>query len=232
MASWTLRNRLIVACSIGLMVSTAKGQPVVVTTEQAEAKTSSTAASLLQPSGGDSYAPKVDWRTIPPWGKTEFFGIRAQGKVFIYVVDCSGSMADRQRLIRAKAEIRRSVMDLQWPQRFHVIFYNDRPLAMPGGLPRPAELKAKAQMLDWFRLIEPEGETDPRPALGQALALCPDAVFLLSDGEFPKGTAVRVARDNPRKVPIHCVDLAGGAAREGQLQRIARESGGEYKSRP
>jgi hypothetical protein len=228
----TLRNWLPVVCGLGLTISTAQGQPVVVTTERAEATTASAAASLLQPPGGDPYAPKIDWRTIPPWRKTEFFGIRAQGKVFIYVVDCSGSMADRQRLIRAKAEIRRSVMDLQWPQRFHVIFYNDRPLAMPGGLPRPAELTAKTQMLDWFRLIEPDGETDPRPALSQALALRPDAVFLLSDGEFPEKTAATLAQANPHKVPIHCVDLAGGAAQGGQLKQIARDSGGQYKSRP
>ena len=43
-----------------------------------------------------------------------------------------------------------------------------------------------------------------------ALALRPDAVFLLSDGEFPEGTVEADRRLNARKVPIHCVDLTGG----------------------
>ncbi|MEJ7637121.1 MAG: hypothetical protein WKF75_03800 [Singulisphaera sp.] len=64
-----------------------------------------------------------------------------------------------------------------------------------------------------------------------ALALRPDAVFLLSDGEFPEGTVEAIARTNRRKVPIHCVDLTGGEAGD-QLSRIARESGGQYAGRP
>ena len=64
-----------------------------------------------------------------------------------------------------------------------------------------------------------------------ALALRPDAVFLLSDGEFPKGTVEAIARENPRKIPIHCIDLTGGLAGD-HLHRIARDSGGQYASRP
>ena len=207
----------------------ASGQQVVTPVSPPTGPSGSSAADMLRPSGGDKYAPKVDWSAIPPWRQTQFFGIRAQGRVFIYVVDCSGSMADGQRLIRAKAEIRRSVMELRWPQRFHVIFYNDRPLPMPGGIPRSPDLPAKGQMIDWFRLIQPEGETDPRGALREAIGLRPDAIFLLSDGEFPDGTVEAVAKMNPSKVPIHCVDLAGAAE---SLKKIARDSGGQYVSRP
>jgi hypothetical protein len=67
--------------------------------------------------------------------------------------------------------------------------------------------------------------------MSQALALRPDAIFLLSDGEFPDGTVEAIVKKNTRKVPIHCIDLAGGAAGD-QLQRIAHESGGRYASRP
>jgi hypothetical protein len=80
-------------------------------------------------------------------------------------------------------------------------------------------------------LIEPDGGTDPRSAMGLALGYRPDAVFLLSDGEFPDDTAAWIARRNPRKVPVHCVDLSGGVGGD-QLQKIARESGGQYRSRP
>jgi hypothetical protein len=190
---------------------------------------------LLQPgtSSARKYDPEViDWRDIPPWRQTSFFGIRARGQCFVFVVDQSGSMIDDDRLTRAKIELRRSVFALQPPQRFEAIFYNDQATPMPGGpLPRPADQRTKDQLLVWLRLIDPAGQTNPRVAMAQALALRPDAVFLLSDGELPDGTAGEIAKLNTHKVPIHCVDLAGGLAGN-QLQNIARESGGQYASRP
>jgi len=173
-----------------------------------------------------------DWSEIPTWRQTSFFGLRARGQFFVFVVDQSGSMIDDDRLTRAKIELLRSVFALQAPQRFEVIFYNDQATPMPGGaLPRPADLKTKNQLTSWLHLIGPDGGTDPRSAVAQALSLRPDAVFLLSDGEFPEGTVERVAKLNPRKIPIHCVDMTGGQAGN-HLQRIARDSGGQYASRP
>jgi len=193
---------------------------------------SKSGSEFLRPPGESRYDPDgIDWRDVPPWKQTSFFGIRAKGQFFIYVVDCSGSMIDEDRLVRAKRELRRSVLALQHPQRFQVIFYNDRAWPMPGDLPRSADLGAKSQMFHWLRLIEPDGETDPRGAMGLALSLRPDAVFLLSDGEFPDGTVEAIARKNPKKIPIHCVDLSGGTGGD-HLQRIARDSGGQYRSRP
>jgi hypothetical protein len=173
-----------------------------------------------------------DWNEIPPWRQASFFGIRARGQLFVYVVDCSGSMSDDDRIARATIELRRSVFALQTPQRFEVIFYNEESIPMPGGpRSRPADPQAKNQLLYWLRLIEPDGGTDPRPALKQALAMRPDAVFLLSDGLFPEGTVDMVTKLNTRKIPIHCVDLAGGLAGD-DLKRIAQANGGRYASRP
>src|SRR5262249_53784945 len=121
---------------------------------------------------------------------------------------------------------------LQAPQQFEVIFYNDESIPMPGGpRPRPADPPTKSQFLAWLSLMEPEGGTDPRLALRQALSLRPDAVFLLSDGAFPGGTVAEVERLTPRRIPIHCVDLAGGLGGD-HLKRIAQASGGQYASRP
>ena len=116
-------------------------------------------------------------RDVPAWRQTSFFGLRAQGQFFVYVVDCSGSMLDDDRLIRAKRELRRSVTSLQLPQRFQIIFYNDRPLQVLGELPRPADLTAKSQMNQWLRLIEPDGGTDPRGAMGRAACTPPRRRF-------------------------------------------------------
>jgi len=189
-------------------------------------------ADRYSPSLGAEGTATPDWNEIPPWRQASFFGIRARGQLFVFVVDCSGSMIDDDRLARATIELRRSVFALQTPQRFEVIFYNENSIPMPGGpRPRPADPQAKNQLLYWLRLIEPDGGTDPRPALKQALAMRPDAVFLLSDGAFPEGTVDMVTKLNTRKIPIHCVDLAGGLGGD-HLKRIAQANGGRYASRP
>ena len=192
---------------------------------------------FLMPPGSDGdpadrYSGPTDWRDIPPWRQASFFGIRAQGRFFIYVIDCSGSMIDDDRFARASIELRRSVMALQSPQQFEVIFYNDESIPMAGGpIPRPADPENKRRLNAWLELIEPDNGTDPRTSIKQALSLRPEAVFLLSDGEFPEGTAETVSRYNTRKIPIHCVDLSGGEGGD-HLMRIARDSGGKYVSRP
>jgi hypothetical protein len=193
---------------------------------------------LLPPGAGpgDRYGPGpdelTDWNDLPPWRQASFFGMHARGQFFAFVVDCSGSMVDDDRIARATIELRRSVFALQQPQRFEVIFYNTESIPMPGGpRPRTADQQAKNLLLAWLRLIEPDGGTDPRPAMKQALALQPDAVFLLSDGAFPEGAVGEVGKLNTRKIPIHCVDVTGGLAGD-HLQRIAAASGGQYASRP
>ncbi len=133
------------------------------------------------------------------------------------------------RLRRAKREIRRSVGELKFPQRFHVIFYNDHAFQMPGGMPQSAESGAKLTLANWMGGIDADGETDPRSAMTQAIAMKPDAIFLLSDGEFPPGSVEDIARKNAKKVPIHCIDMAGASE---DLKKIAKESGGQYVSRP
>ena len=181
--------------------------------------------------GEDRYSNKVDWTEIPPWKQVGFYGVRSVAQTVVYVVDCSESMADGDRLLRAKRELRRSVANLQFPQRFMVIFYNDEPLPMPGGFLKSAEISQKDRLNVWLRTIEPDGGTDPRLAMRLALGLNPDAVFLLSDGAFPSGATEEIVQANKKKIPVHCVDLAGGRAGD-HLKRIANESGGTYVSRP
>ena len=192
---------------------------------------------FLEPPGSEGETPDrygngtPDWREIPPWRQTSFFGIRAAGRFFVYVIDCSESMIDEDRFARATMEVRRSVLALQAPQQFEVIFYNEDSTPMPGGpKPRPADPQNKSQLVSWLRLVDPDGGTDPRAALRQAIALRPEAVFLLSDGLFPDGTAEAVSKFNARRIPIHCVDLSGGEGGD-HLRRIARDSGGKYAAR-
>jgi hypothetical protein len=111
-----------------------------------------------------------------------------------------------------------------------VIFYNEEPLPLASGEPLPASADGKARLATWLRQIDADGATDPRGALALAVGMKPDAIFLLSDGEFPAGTAEAVARANRNRVPIHAIDMTGGAA-GAQLRRIAADSAGQYATR-
>src|SRR5262249_21242172 len=54
-------------------------------------------STFLRPPGAGRYDPEsIDWRDVPPWRQASFFGIRARGQFFVYVIDCSGSMFDEE----------------------------------------------------------------------------------------------------------------------------------------
>ncbi|HEU5117212.1 MAG TPA: VWA domain-containing protein [Isosphaeraceae bacterium] len=188
-------------------------------------------SEFLRPPGSDPYAPLPDWSALPPWRQTSFFDVKAEGTFFIFVVDCSGSMDDGARLIRAKHELRRTISRLQFPQRFLIIFYNDKAWPMPGDLVNSADTESKNLAYRWLARVDAEGETDPRTAMNLALSLRPNAVFLLSDGDYPTGCVESIALKNKTRIPIHCIDLAPGAVGD-DLKLIAKQSGGQYAARP
>jgi hypothetical protein len=102
---------------------------------------------------------------------------------------------------------------------------------MPDGLPRRADREGKETLARWLRTVDAGGETNPLPAMKHALGLRPDAVYLLSDGEFEPGTAAKVAALNgDRPVPIHGIDLSLRGA--GSLREISEASRGSYAHRP
>ena len=227
---------LVFATSVGLaQAPTPKAKPVTPKPIDDEPKilTAEESAKRRRSSfsdGDDRYGSNEPWSEVPPWKQTSFFGLRARAQTIVFVVDCSESMADEDRLVRAKRELRRSVMAMQFPQRFLVIFYNEAPLPMPGATLKSADMASKDGLAAWLRLIEPDGGTDPRAAMRMAIGFKPDAIYLLSDGLFPDGTAEDIAAKNLAKIPIHCIDLTAGAAGD-HLKRIARESGGKYAPR-
>ncbi len=87
-------------------------------------------------------------------------------------------MIDDDRFPRATIELRRSVLALMQPQKFEVIFYNEDSIPMPGGpIPRTADLEAKNLLRKWLTIIDPDGGTDPRLAIKQALSCAPMPCF-------------------------------------------------------
>ncbi len=164
-------------------------------------------------------------------GSAEFFGIGGYGQTFVYVVDCSGSMNERGKFERAIYELLHSIEQLAGDQRYFVIFYSDAAYPMDADEPVLANEDEFARTRRWVSHVEPDGGTNPLPALLFALSLEPDAIYFLSDGKFDPVTLQELRSQNrPRskRIPIHAVAFMERAT-EGLMRTIARNSGGEYR---
>ena len=179
-------------------------------------------------------------RSVPSQQGSEFFGIRATGSRFVFVVDSSNSMADGGKWQDATRELRKAVERLTPQQCFYVIFFDGKMHPMfDSRTPEPALLPATEENLErfrrWLATVELGPFTRPAASMQMALRLEPDAIYLLSDGVFNDPTAAllrannRVRKDG-RHVPRVIVHTIGFHTQEGQrvLQRIADENGGRY----
>lgn len=164
--------------------------------------------------------------------KAKFFGIEVEGKDFVYVVDCSGSMAGR-RFERACYEVEYSIRRLSKDQRFYVLFFNHETFAQfypdrTNSL-APATNHNFDRLKKWIEYCRPEGGTEPSGALLQALKLNPDVIFFLSDGEFSEQTVNVVKHNNSRGyTQIHTIAF-GSKAGEHLLKQIASQNKGTYR---
>jgi hypothetical protein len=166
---------------------------------------------------------------------TEFFGIGGYGQVFVYVVDCSGSMNDNDKFDRARYELLKSIEQLGKDQQYFVIFYNHTMYPMESEKPLFANQDNLAKTTEWINRCEPMGGTNPLPAMMLALSMKPDAIYFLTDGQFDLSVMQDLrnrnrtnARTHSHVVPIHTICFYDRSA-EGMMKMIARNSGGEYR---
>ncbi len=184
-------------------------------------------------SGAVAQAAGGDWSSFSAaggggGGSASFFGLQARGKKFVYVVDRSGSM-DGPRLLAAKTELIRSISALKRNMSFLIIFYDDQFIIMPGGRLVKATESNKRKYFGWIDRISSGGGTDPTEAMKTALAIKPDVIFLLSDGEFDESACGAISLANPGgRVQIHTI---GFQNRDGEylLKRIAKQNRGQYR---
>jgi hypothetical protein len=119
----------------------------------------------------------------------EFFGTRAYGNRFVFVLDISYSMDARngRRYQRACDELLRSVSRLKRGQSYYVFLFCWRTEKM---FHDPAIKYVEVipghqrQLNTWIHGVSLGPGTDPRRALTLARGMNPDALFLLSDGQF------------------------------------------------
>jgi hypothetical protein len=178
----------------------------------------------------------------------EFFGAKAAGNTFVFVVDCSPSMARDKAFDSAKTEILRSLSMLKPKQRFYILFFGAEiaPLQFGGLDPEPYMVRANPENLEktlqWIQRINIQKEgRHPIDAVRQAIDMDPDAIFLLFDGDTKVNNWIGRIREmnqtddlfsqGETKIPIHVVHFF----REefvADMRRLAEENQGSYRFVP
>ena len=171
-------------------------------------------------------------------GGTSFFGQKAKGDRFVYVLDASGSMYDYNAIGVAKAELLASLAQLESEQEFQIIFYSERcyPMIEPGGRAQMfhATDTNRTKASQFVRGIQPLEGTRHREALMEALNYSPDVIYFLTDAGEPRLDASdldRIRRRNNGRAQIHSIEFGKGAALDissNFLKKLSRENGGGY----
>ncbi len=178
-------------------------------------------------------------------GGAEFFGVKATGKRFVFIVDSSKSMKNG-KFEAACEELFYSVQRLKSDQYFYVIFFDEDAARMTfAPKEEPEDVYAQAttaninKLQKWMKTVELEGQTVPYDALVFARQLSPDAIYLLTDGQFTdRGRSEDFLRtSNLYKdpevglVPKSVVHTIGFWDPDGEetLKAIAKEHQGTYR---
>lgn len=177
----------------------------------------------------------------------EFFGVKATGNTFVYVVDSSPSMRRDGAFDAAKEEVLRSLGSMKPKQRYFINFFGKEidPLTFQSGVVEKYPVYATSENLrktmEWLGRIQIQKEgLPPNDALREAIAMQPDGIFLLFDGDTKVDVAAflrKVNRSNDiisgdtPKVPIHVVHFFQSEFQKAMM-RIAEENGGTYRFIP
>ena len=167
--------------------------------------------------------------------RTQVFGAAGEGNRFVYIFDRSASM-NGSPLAAAKAELLRSLGDLESRHQFQIIFYNESPkmFNLRGGRPRLTwgDKVSKRLAIEFVQGIRAKGATEHVAALVMGLRLRPDVLFFLTDADEPVLTSIelaRIARLN-EGTAIHSIEFGAGprTRSENFLARLARQNGGQH----
>jgi hypothetical protein len=184
----------------------------------------------------------------PPSNKlvmgAEFFGVKATGNTFVYIVDCSPSMKKDGAFEAAKQEIGRSLMSMKPTQRFHLMFFGKEIESLfiePGKVeeyPIYATPSNIQKAVEWLgrSSIQKEG-WPPNDSLNKAIDMQPDGIFMLFDGDTRSDVAKHLSKVNRTadilsepgpKVPIHVIHFFQEEF-AGAMRKVANENAGSYR---
>jgi hypothetical protein len=169
-----------------------------------------------------------------------FFGAKAKGDRFVFVIDNSNSMKNG-RLELALTELVRTVDGLSAKQSFYVIFVSDQTYNLFYPMPEPELVPAtpanKKRLIEWLpKVVLASGKNrELIKAMDAAAALRPHAVYLLWDGDMKYSEDVRLDVMTHLTSPgwnftVHTIGMGlTNAASMQNLTAIAEAHGGMFR---
>ncbi|HZL91673.1 MAG TPA: VWA domain-containing protein [Pirellulaceae bacterium] len=179
------------------------------------------------------------WQKSAPSGPTAqlslFGSAPAEGRSFVFLIDRSQSMghAGLGAIAAAAKELAASIDALGPEQKFQVIAYNQKPLALGGRETLMATPENKRKLIEFVEGIVAVGATEHELGLYAALRYKPDVIFLFTDGGDPRlnpGQLKSIREAVAGHTAIHCLHFGSGTPAEDEnfLARLAKENGGSY----
>ncbi len=166
-------------------------------------------------------------------GAASFFGAKSSGNKFVFVVDNSNSMG-KGRMETALNELMQSVSRMEKHQRFYVMFFSDTAYGMfhpkPVRAMTPATTENKRKLEYWLPQVQMCLRTQGREAVQAALAMRPDAIYILGDGAFTDNATSLLTAPHSRRTVIHTVGMEVNERGAKQLKQIAKANGGTYRA--
>ena len=147
----------------------------------------------------------------------------------VYVIDISGSMQQGNRMSRMLDALTEAI-DRQKPeQKIKVIAFHDVPFPDPVAKSLYSATGAnKTKVKNWLRGPLDAGGTQPTDAMLMAIAMQPEVIYFLTDGEFDP-YCVEAVRDANKKNSKPCVINCIGLVEDVQnLRDIASQNKGTY----
>lgn len=164
-------------------------------------------------------------------GGASFFGVEAQGRRFAFIIDVSGSMAYGGKIDALRSELNRSISDMIDNTEFFIVLYSGDAWPLGG---KEEWVEANDRGKRWARRlivkITPSGSTNPSPGFEEVFDIRPrpDAIYFMTDGEFPPDVLVDItALNKDLGIPVHCIAFVSRQS-ESLMREIARITDGSY----
>lgn len=199
---------------------------------------------------GDGYSDEGEGYGLSPT-KTQVFGLAEEAQSFVYVFDRSESMnsvltysSEGQPVFSitplqaAKAELLRSLKDLDPRQRFQIILYNHTTLPFLQDSFSVSLLPGAERNLqragEFVRKQPGEGGTYHLEPLEMALELRPEVIYLMTDGEAkddPTSAELKQLKKlNRKRTRINVVHFCFQPRPESTLSQLAKDNRGRFIS--
>ena len=156
----------------------------------------------------------------------------------VYVVDCSGSMLGSFDLVRST--VHNSIATLHENQQFRVISFGGQSFEPETQQLVRASNENKIKAAEFIRDVQPQGASDPIPALERAFKALSQAsrkpgkiVYLITDGDFSDSEKVLAtirSLNEKKDVAVFAVQCGRRSSdAEKVLKAIAQENDGKYR---